>query len=391
VSRPVAAPGRWRDLIVLCATTSFDGMPMGDWHLARALSRLAPVLFVDRPTSPLTPLRRPATFGRMTKPGLSVLGPRMARLVPIVAPGLSRPGSVDLATVLLRGYLRRAVAALGGSVAAVISGWPLYPIKGACDERVSVYWAKDDFVGGAALLGVNEALLDRQERRVATVADLIVAANPLVAQTWRLRGLDPVLIPFGTDTGAYLDVDSAPRPADACLPPPVAGFVGRLNARTDLDLLEGVADRGLSLLLVGPADPGFESARFAALLARPGVRWVGPKPFAALPGYLRVIDVGLVPYRDSAFNRGSFPLKTLEYLAAGRAVVGTDLPATRWLDTDLVCIAAGPADFAAAAERLARGPRTPDIVARRREFAARHSWACRAQEMHDRVVSMGRA
>jgi teichuronic acid biosynthesis glycosyltransferase TuaH len=31
-----------------------------------------------------------------------------------------------------------------------------------------------------------------------------------------------------------------------------------------------------------------------------------------LPGYLRMMDVGLVPYRDSPFNRGSFPLKTLE-------------------------------------------------------------------------------
>jgi len=56
------------------------------------------------------------------------------------------------------------------------------------------------------------------------------------------------------------------------------------------------------------------------------VRWVGPQPYGALPGYLRLMDVGVVPYRDSAFNRGSFPLKTLEYLAAGRGVVATD----RW-------------------------------------------------------------
>jgi len=112
------------------------------------------------------------------------------------------------------------------------------------------------------------------------------------------------------------------------------------------------------------------------------VTWVGPKPFGALPGYLRVIDVGLVPYRNSAFNRGSFPLKTLEYLAAGRGVVGTGLPATRWLGTDLVRIADQPAAFADAVEREAARPRTAALAATRREFAARHSWARRAADIH---------
>jgi|HubBroStandDraft_1064217.scaffolds.fasta_scaffold35200_2 teichuronic acid biosynthesis glycosyltransferase TuaH len=375
-------PGPWEDVIVLCATTRYDGMPMGDWHLAKALSRLAPVLFVDPPMSWLTPLKHPDARGALTRPRLTMVRPGTARLTPVVQPCPSRPGMAGLATLLTRRHLRRALARLGGRVAAVISGWPLYPVHGACGERVSVYWAKDDFVGGAALLGENSRLLAVRERRIACAADLVVAANPVVASTWRSRGLHPLLIPFGTDADAYLDVDNAPLPPDAGLPAPVMGFVGRINSRTDLSLLEGIASRGRSLLLVGPKDPGFEPERFAALASRPNVRWVGPKPFEVLPSYMRVIDVGLVPYRDSAFNRGSFPLKTLEYLAAARAVVGTDLPATRWLATDLVCIANGPVEFADQADRLAAARRTPEIAARRREFASRHSWAGRAQEVY---------
>ncbi|HXS66510.1 MAG TPA: glycosyltransferase [Streptosporangiaceae bacterium] len=388
---------QWDDLIVLCATTQYDGMPMGDWHLARELGRLGPVLFVDPPMSRLTPLRRPEAASAVARPRLTVLGPGFARLTPVVQPGPSRPGLVYLSTELTRRYLRRATGVLGGQVRAVISGWPLYPVKGACRERISVYWAKDDFVGGAALLGESARLLDVRERRVAAAADLVVAANPLVAQTWRRRGLDPVLIPFGTDTAAYERVDEAPTPSDLDLPGPVAGVVGRLNNRTDLALLEAIAADGQSLVLVGPRDPGFEPERFTALTARPNVRWVGPKPFEALPSYLKVIDVGLVPYRDSAFNRGSFPLKTLEYLAAGRPVVATDLPATRWLLGDLgvlgagsagpICVADGPADFAVQARRLAAAPRTAEAVANRREFASRHSWANRARAVHTSIIS----
>jgi len=124
----------------------------------------------------------------------------------------------------------------------------------------------------------------------------------------------------------------------------------------------------------------------ASLLARPNVRWVGAKPFDQLASYLRLIDVGLVPYTGSAFNRGSFPLKTLEYLAAGRAVVATDLPAIRWLSTDLIRIAAGPVPFADQVGCLLDEPRTPAVLAGRQAFAARHSWALRAAEIHAAIA-----
>jgi glycosyltransferase involved in cell wall biosynthesis len=385
-----AKGGAWDDLIVLCATSPYDAMPMGDWHLAKALSRVAPVLFVDPPMSWLTPLRRPGAADALARPRLRVLEPGLARLTPVVQPCPSKPGMADLAAAITRRCLHRSVAALGGRVGAVISGWPQYRVHGACRERVGVYWAKDDFVGGAALLGERPRLVEFRERRVAAAADLVVAANPVVARTWRSRGLEPVLIPFGTDATAYLDVDSAPLPDDVDLPSPVAGFIGRINSRMDLGLLESIAIKGRSLLLVGPKDPAFQPERFAALTDRPNVRWVGPKPFAELPNYMRVIDVGLVPYLDTAFNRGSFPLKTLEYLAAARPVVGTDLPAIRWLATDLVCIANGPVDFADQADRLAATARTPGMMTRRREFAASHSWACRAHEMREAIAALGK-
>jgi teichuronic acid biosynthesis glycosyltransferase TuaH len=381
-----AAPRQWDGLIVLCAANNYDGIKMADLHLAEHLSRLAPVLYVDPPMSRLTPTRHPEAADALRGPRLRLPQPGLARLTPVVQPFPSRPATAGMTSTLTRRHLRRATARLGGRVRAVISGWPQYPVFGSCGEQVRVYWAQDDFVGGAALLGLNAALLDKRERRVAASADLVVAANPVVTDTWRNRGLDPVLVPFGADVDAYVGIEGAPLPSDVGLPGPVAGFVGRINDRTDLRLLEYIADRGRSLLLVGPKDPAFEPRRFDALQRRRNVRWVGQKPFDALPSYLRLIDVGVVPYRDSPFNRGSFPLKTLEYLAAGRAVVATDLPAIRWLATDLVRIAAGPGAFADQVDRLLAQPRTPTVLARRQEFAARHSWARRAADIHDAIA-----
>ncbi|HEY5990523.1 MAG TPA: glycosyltransferase, partial [Streptosporangiaceae bacterium] len=267
-----------------------------------------------------------------------------------------------------------------------ISAWPQFPVFGSCREGARIYWAQDDFVGGASLLGLHAQHLDARERAVAASADLVVAANPLVASTWRNRHSEVMLIPFGADVSAYHAVDSAPLPPGIDLNGPIAGFVGHINQRMDLRLLETVADRGCSVLLIGPKDPAFEPDRFAALLRRRNVRWVGPQPFGALPGFLRLVDVGLVPYGDSPFNRGSFPLKTLEYLAAGRAVVATDLPAIRWLSTDLVTVATSPEAFAEQVDLQLGEVRTPATMARRREFADTHSWSSRAASFHEAIL-----
>jgi teichuronic acid biosynthesis glycosyltransferase TuaH len=71
--------------------------------------------------------------------------------------------------------------------------------------------AKDDFAAGAALFGLNPAMLARRERQVAAAADLLIAANPVVAAMWRSPGPRPAAHPFGTDAAAYAGTDRAPR------------------------------------------------------------------------------------------------------------------------------------------------------------------------------------
>jgi glycosyltransferase involved in cell wall biosynthesis len=375
--------GRGRDgLIILCAVAAYDGIRMSDWHLAQHLAKLAPVLYVDPPSFRHPAARGPRGAGRR----LRQEGPGLARFVPAVPPFPARRAVAGTTAALIRRDLRWAAARLGGQVSAVLSGWPQFPVFGACGEQVAAYWAKDDFVAGAALFGVNAAMLARRERQVAAAADLLIAANPVVAASWRSRGRDPLLIPFGTDAAAYAGTDRAPLPPGVTLPPPVAGFIGRLNARTDLALLEAIAARGRSLLLVGPKDPGCDQRRLAALQHRPNVHWAGQQPAAALPGYLRLMHVGLVPYTPSPFNRASFPLKALEYLAAGRPVAATDLPALRALDTDLIHLTA-PASFADHVDHLLSEPRTLHLTARCQAFAAQHTWARRAADIHHALTS----
>jgi glycosyltransferase involved in cell wall biosynthesis len=371
----------WAGVVVLCAANSWDDVKLADRHMAERLTAHAPVLYVDPAISHLTRFHKSAVAGSLRGPRLRLAAPRIARYTPLVAPKPDHPAMVALTSRMVRRQLSRAVRRLGGDVHAVVSTWVFADVYGVLGEEHRVYWWQDDPAGGAAHWGASADRLQAGEERLARSSDLLVAVDGATVEDWRARGVRSEYLPNGCDAPYFASVDEVDAASDLSMRGPVAGFIGHMNSRTDLALLEAVANTGMSLLLIGPKEASFEPARFAALAGRPNVAYIGPRPFEQLPSYMKLIDVGLVPYGATEFNQRSFPMKTLEYLAAGRPVVATSLPALRSLRTDLVTLADTPADFAASVLGSATLARDPALVRRRREFAASHSWAKRAERL----------
>jgi teichuronic acid biosynthesis glycosyltransferase TuaH len=363
----------WRGLLVLVSGSRYDGVQFASQHVARELAQYRPVLYVDPMQSPRSLWRgdgwrsaRRSTV-RVVGPNLAVVSPRLPRNPPRFLTPLVRR--------LARRSVRRAVHALGADVYAVVlfaTGARLFDIA---DEQVRVYYAKDDFSAAVDLIGGSADKIRASEEWCAENADLVVAHSPTLMERW--SAYQPLFIPNGVNPDDFAVTDDVPEPTDIDLPRPIAGFIGHLSNRIDVALLEAIAARGRSLLLIGPRQATFAVERVERLFALPNVQWVGERSYRELPSYLRAIDVGLVPYTDSAFNRASFPLKTLEYLAAGRPVVATRLPAIEWLATDLVRIAEDPESFADAVDAAIDEGVGPEAVARRRAYADQHSWASR--------------
>jgi teichuronic acid biosynthesis glycosyltransferase TuaH len=251
------------------------------------------------------------------------------------------------------------------------------------DGVLNVLYGTDDWVAGSKLLGQDPRRQSDEERKAIERADLVLAVSAELRERWQALGADPVVFPNGCDFEAYARLDNLePAPVPAGFPSPVAGAVGLFTERVDVRLLQAVADTGIGLLLVGRRDPGWSRAEADALLRMPNVHHAGAVPFTELPHWYARMDVGLTAYSDSAFNRASCPLKTLEYLAAGLPVVSTDLPASRMLrrETREVRIATGYEAFATAVCAAARAPNGPQAVRERQAVAERHSWTARAAE-----------
>lgn len=372
----------WDKLVVIVSGVSWDDTWLVEKHMALQLSKYAPVLFVDPPMSWLTPLRKPQLSRDRSTPRLRRIDHNLARLTPLAPPGVTRPLLRDAALAATRLAIRQAVTRLGTRVHAMIV-CSLDPIFAACDADIRVLWGTDDWVAGASLMGLSDSRLRRQESTQLGQADVVVAVSSTLGDRWASRSKKLVVIGNGCDAGAFGNADNAPDAQDIALPDPIAGYFGHLSERIDVELLSAVADSGHSLLLVGRRQLTFDMARIDELLARENVQWVGPRAFEQLPSYMKRVKVGLTPYRDSAFNRSSFPLKTLEYLAAGRAAIMTDLPSAYELPPDLVTVCQDAASFRDAAVAALEAPPDAATALRRRQYADTHSWTARGRQFAD--------
>lgn len=113
---------------------------------------------------------------------------------------------------------------------------------------------------------------------------------------------------------------------------PVLGFIGAVSGyKVDFELLEFLARRNpeFQLVLIGKIGEGDPWTNVGALRELDNVHFMGPRPYAALPAYLKGFDVALLPCPLNDYTKAMFPMKFFEYLAAGVPVVSVMLDALK--------------------------------------------------------------
>ena len=366
-----------RGAVVYLAGSRWSDVPGTDRRLVTALGRIVPVLWVDPPFSVLTRSRTGSS--ETPQRGRDPVAPGVTRLQVPAIPGGSRSGLRKLVDRGRARAIRSALRSLGAVARAVIVASPRESFPRGV-PGVRVLYVTDDWIAGAGLMALSAARIKGDLARNLRSADVAAAVSPSLADHLTEQFGTPVVVLANGCEPHERDY----RPDPGCQ----AVLVGQLNDRLDLELLEAVRRDGIPLVVIGPrsATGSAETTLLDELLSSPGVDWRGALPASLLPEALGTMGVGLTPYTDTAFNRASFPLKTLEYLAAGLPVVSSDLPSVRWLDTDLIEVATGPVEFAQRVAEVLSRPSTAQDRARRMAFARAHSWQARAEQLM-RLVS----
>lgn len=169
----------------------------------------------------------------------------------------------------------------------------------------------------------------------------------------------------------------------------IAAYAGSLYPHKGVDdLVEAVAKLKGEVETVVVGD-GADLARVKAASERLGapVRFDGHVPHARVRDYLQSADVAVLPNRGgSAYDeRYTSPMKLFEYLAAGKAIVASDLPAMREALDDACAVFTPPQDpqaLAAAILKLKREPALRERLERCAfERAKSHTWDARARQV----------
>jgi glycosyltransferase involved in cell wall biosynthesis len=150
------------------------------------------------------------------------------------------------------------------------------------------------------------------------------------------------LLENAVDARAYIAGIDEACPTDlAEIAKPRIGLIGAINPKVDLPSLLKLSKtrRDLQLVFIGPVllpeEPGTGSQLeiWHECSRQSNIHWLGLKDHRLLPAYMAHMDVNVMAYRMTKVEKNWIhyinPLKMHACLAAGKPVIGIDIPAIR--------------------------------------------------------------
>ena len=250
------------------------------------------------------------------------------------------------------------------------------PLAEALSAGTLVYDVMDDL---ASFKGAPPELKLRQRRALKHADVVFTGGRSLHRSIVQRRPEGTHCFPSGVDPDHYAPAVTMRRPG----PRKVAGYVGVIDERLDLDLVGNLAAAlpDWRIRMVGPVvkiDPG-------TLPRARNIAYPGPARYADLPAVMAGFDVALMPFALNEATRSISPTKTLEYLAAGLPVVSTRVPDVVTDFGELVDLQDDDAGFADACRRVAE--HCPDARATKAEPTMHwHHWDTIAERM-ERLIT----
>ena len=306
---------------------------------------------------------------------------------PLVLPPFGRPGQRFLNRQVCLRQLERISRGMGIKDPLI---WTYLPTDTALDiirshrtdRSVVVYYNCADFSN----LTPKAKQLEKSQQEVVRHSDLVFATCSEMAARLSSNTRIAHVFPPGVDMAAFPEEDTETGerfdPLNiSMLPQPIIGYVGGLHRLVDYDLVAALAKArpSWSWVFLGTHQVSVEK-----LDGVPNIHLFGEQPHEQLAGHMRFFDVCIVPYLNTKEMTTIVPTKINEYLAAGKAVVSTDLPTVSDFNAEYHVLSTSipsATDFLQAIEMQLTVAHDPALKKRRREVAARADWEMQIEEM----------
>ena len=219
-------------------------------------------------------------------------------------------------------------------------------LVGRLSAKRWVYYCVDDF---SVWPGLSGEVLRRMELELINKVDCVIAVSDHLVDAIRPHKPDVQLLTHGVDVDFWKCNEISTPSVE-----PTALFWGVIDRRMEADWLLALADAlgDGKIVLAGPQqDPD------PRIMQHPKIEGIGPVPMIELPKMAAAAKVLIMPYANLPVTRAMQPLKFKEYMATGRPVVTSNLPAVEpWAEH--VQIANSQAEFLEITLEYFEGPET---------------------------------
>jgi len=244
-----------------------------------------------------------------------------------------------------------------------------------------VYYCVDDL---SRWPGLDKVSLELMERELVERVDEVIAVSDYLVRRMKSLGRSSHLLTHGVDPEFWLEPRGEAPAFLQGLAHPLVVFWGVIDQRLDVEWLKalnGLLKTG-TVVLVGPEN---NPPREIRDLGR--VYMSGALGLEALPWVAAMANVLIMPYAISPATRAMQPLKLKEYLATGKPVVSSCIPAVEeWRDA---CdVESSPEAFAAKVVHRTRSG-TPSEQAEARRRIDSESWSTKAETFKRLVGDCG--
>lgn len=250
-----------------------------------------------------------------------------------------------LGTLTARRHLGRARAQLmsRGCKKVILYVWR--PEFGSAiemvDHEISCYHIVDEYSFSSV-----ESPISEEESALISRVDQVFIHSPALMEKKGDINPNTEYVTNGVDYDAF--TTPAPEPSDlAGIAHPRIGYIGRIKIQLDWVVLDHLSGQhpDWQFVFVGPMGHMGDCADIQdRVFARENVHYLGNKSVVDIPSYTQHVDVCLLSYTLNNYTKYIFPLKLHECLAAGKAVVGSDIRSLRDFDS-VIKIAKTPEEW----------------------------------------------
>jgi len=316
--------------------------------------------------------------------GVRRIATRIWVLSPLVIPWFSSAVTIRASRWVFANTLRRGMRKLGfdNPILWVYNPYAIHFIE-QIPRSLLIYHCVDDLsiVPGAQTVALREA-----ERLLLEKADLVFATSPALFEHCKTSNPFTYYQPNVADYSHFhqaAEESCQVAPLMLQFPKPRIVFVGNLAPhKVDFDLIGFICRTrpDWSVVLIGPKWEGMPTETLRLFQTLSNLHFVGYIRYENLPSYLKAADVLILPYLVDRGMETVFPLKFFEFLATGKPVVSTSLPALQAF-AEIIPMTSSPEAFLQAIDESLGGESSDTPREKRLALARANTWKQRLEEM----------